>query len=189
LAIELGEQEQPCIIIITGVMASGKSTVAQYLAERIEKAVHLRGDIFRKMIVTGQEPFLPNPSAEATRQLKLRYQISASVADQYVQAGFNVVLQDVIVGPMLKELVEMIESRPIYVIVLSPDEETIADREAARGKTGYGIWTVADLNEILQKDTPKMGMWLDNSTWTPEETVEEILAKMKAEARVKGFNH
>ncbi len=35
-------------VLITGVMASGKSTVAQLLAERLEKSVHLRGDIFRK---------------------------------------------------------------------------------------------------------------------------------------------
>ncbi len=38
------------IYLITGVMASGKSTVAQLLASRLEKGVHLRGDLFRRMI-------------------------------------------------------------------------------------------------------------------------------------------
>lgn len=185
MSIENNNQEQPCVFIITGVMASGKSTVAQLLAERLEKAVHLRGDIFRKMIVTGQEHFLPDPSAEAVRQLKLRYQISASVADMYVKAGFSVVMQDVIVGPMLKEFVEMIQSKRVFLVVLSPDEKTITDREKARGKTGYGVWSVTELNHILQNDTPKIGIWLDNSALTPEETIEEILEKMKLKEKVK----
>lgn len=35
------------IYVITGVIASGKSTVAEALARRLEKCVHLRGDIFK----------------------------------------------------------------------------------------------------------------------------------------------
>ena len=42
------------IILITGNMAAGKSTVAQALAERLPMSVHLRGDRFRRMIVNGQ---------------------------------------------------------------------------------------------------------------------------------------
>ena len=42
------------IILITGNMASGKSTVAQALAEQLPKSVHLRGDLFRRMIVSGR---------------------------------------------------------------------------------------------------------------------------------------
>ena len=38
------------IIVITGVMAAGKSTVAQLLAESLDESVHLRGDIFRRLI-------------------------------------------------------------------------------------------------------------------------------------------
>lgn len=57
------------IFIITGIMASGKSTVAQLLAERLQKAVHVHGDIYRKMIVAGREEMSPNPSDEALRQL------------------------------------------------------------------------------------------------------------------------
>lgn len=136
--INLQTFTQPCVFVITGVMASGKSTIAQLLAERFEKGVHLRGDTFRKMIVTGREEFLPNPSQEAVRQLQLRYQISASVADMYVAAGFNVVVQDIIIGPMLKDFIDSIQSSPVFLIVLSSNEKTIIEREKSRGKTGYG---------------------------------------------------
>jgi predicted kinase len=33
------------VFVITGAMASGKSTVAQLLAERFDRAVHVRGDV------------------------------------------------------------------------------------------------------------------------------------------------
>jgi chloramphenicol 3-O-phosphotransferase len=174
----------PGVFVITGAMASGKSTIAQLLTERFERGVHLRGDTFRRMIVTGREEFLPNPSQEAIHQLQLRYQISASVADMYVKAGFNVVVQDIIVGPMLKEFIDSIQSNPVYLVVLSPDEKTIKQREETRGKTGYGVWTVSQLNQMLQIDTPKVGMWLDTSDLTPEETVEQILTRVESEGLV-----
>ena len=46
--------EAPQVILITGNMAAGKSSVAQSLAERLPKSVHLRGDVFRRMIVSGR---------------------------------------------------------------------------------------------------------------------------------------
>ncbi|MEZ4664472.1 MAG: adenylyl-sulfate kinase [Caldilineaceae bacterium] len=35
------QPETPAIILITGLMAAGKSSVAQALAERLAKSVHL----------------------------------------------------------------------------------------------------------------------------------------------------
>lgn len=35
------------IYVISGLMASGKSTVAELLARRLARSVHLRGDVFR----------------------------------------------------------------------------------------------------------------------------------------------
>ena len=46
--------EQPrAVILVTGIQASGKSTIAQLLAERLPQSVHVRGDLFRRMIVNG----------------------------------------------------------------------------------------------------------------------------------------
>lgn len=59
--------------LITGVMASGKSTTAQALAQALPRCVHLRGDLFRRMIVTGREEMADPPTEEALRQLHLRF--------------------------------------------------------------------------------------------------------------------
>ncbi|ULL13777.1 phosphotransferase [Paenibacillus sp. H1-7] len=173
------------IFLITGIMASGKSTVAELLSRQFDKSVHLRGDVYRKMIVQGREEMLPEASQEAVRQLELRYRLAASAADAYYDAGFTVVVQDVVIGPMLQQFVDYVGRAPLYVVVLAPDEETVALREAGRSKKGYGPWSVAGLNEILHMETPRLGLWLDTSKLTPEETVQEILRLAETEALVK----
>jgi dephospho-CoA kinase len=52
------DREVPQIIVLTDRMAAGKSTVAQALAERLPKSVHLPGDIYRKLIVNGREAWV-----------------------------------------------------------------------------------------------------------------------------------
>jgi len=179
------EGDSPCIFVITGLMASGKSTVAQLLAKTFSRGVHLRGDTFRKMIVTGRENFSPIPTNEGLQQLRLRYEITASVADKYFDSGFTVVLQDVILGSFLTEVINMVKNCPLYLVVLAPRADVVAKREAERNKTGYGNWTIADLEISLRTDTPKIGLWIDSSTQSPQETVDEILRRAWTEAKVK----
>src|SRR5262245_12609215 len=121
------------VILLTGVMAAGKSTVAQRLAERLPMSVHLRGDVFRRMIVNGRAEMEAGFSERAFEQLRLRYQLAAVASDLYCVAGFTVVYQDVIIGSILREVVERLRaSQPLHVIVLCPTPEVIAAREAAR---------------------------------------------------------
>ena len=165
------------VVLVTGVMAAGKSTVAQALAERLPRAAHVRGDVFRRMIVSGREEYVPGASAEASAQLRLRYRLSAATADAYAEAGFTAVVQDVVLGEDLTAYVGLVRTRPLYVVVLAPDAATVAAREAGRAKTGYGpAWTVSGLDEALRDSTPRIGLWLDTSAQTPAQTVEEILA-------------
>lgn len=175
----------PCLFVITGIMASGKSTVAQLLAEKFEKSVHVRGDLFRKMIVSGRVEMAPDASEEAYNQLMLRYKLAAATVDEYFKSGFHVVVQDVILGPELQAFVDQIQSRPLFVIVLNPNVEAVAEREQTRLKKGYGDWTPSNLNQILESETPKIGMWLDSSDLTPEETVEAILERAVEEAEIR----
>lgn len=169
----------PSIIVITGIMASGKSTVAQRLAERLSASVHLRGDVFRKMIVHGHAEMTPPLSDEAQAQLQLRYQLAATAAQRYCQAGFTVVYQDVIIGPVLEDVLSWLgSSYPVYLIVLCPSPEVVAAREAGRNKTGYRGWTPAQLDQGLRLTTPHLGLWLDTSAFSVGETVDAILAQL-----------
>ena len=161
--------------LITGLMASGKSTVSELLAESLEKCVHLRGGIFRKMIVSGREDMSDSPSEEAIHQLHLRYKLTADAAKSYFKDGFSVVIQDNYYGDELNRMLSYLQDYPVEVIVLCPNVEVIKERELHRGKTGYTGFTVEALYNTFMQTTPKIGFWLDNSNQTPQQTVETIL--------------
>jgi predicted kinase len=164
------------VVLITGVMAAGKSTVAQAPAERLPRAAHVRGDVFRRMIVSGREEYEPGADGEGEAQLRLRYRLSAATADAYAEAGFTAVVQDVVLGADLPAYVRLVRTRPLHVVVLAPSPEVVVAREAGRAKTGYGAWTVEALDGALRAETPRIGLWVDSSELTVGETVEAILA-------------
>jgi hypothetical protein len=71
----------------------------------------------------------------------------------------------------------LIRSRPCHLVVLLPSLEAIATREAARDGKGYGAWTAEQLYEGFVTGTPRVGLWLDTTDLTPDETVAEILGQ------------
>lgn len=161
--------------LITGLMASGKSTVSDLLAKSLERCVHLRGDIFRKMIVSGREDMSDTPTEEAIRQLHLRYKLTADAAKSYFDNGFSVVIQDNYYGDELNRMLTYLHTYPVEVVVLCPDVETIKERELHRRKTGYSGFAADALYSTFMLTTPRIGFWLDSSNQTPQQTVEIIL--------------
>ncbi len=164
------------VVVITGVMAAGKSTVAQLLAERLPRSAHVRGDQFRRAIVCGRVDPTPENSPAETEQLWLRYRLAARVADEYAAAGFSAVVQDVILGTDVPRFVDLVRTRPRFLVTLAPRSEVVAARERDRPKSGYGDWSVEGLERYLWEAPPDLGLWLDTSAQTPAETVEAILA-------------
>lgn len=179
----MSDLNQPRIILITGIMASGKSSVAQALAERLPRSVHMRGDIFRRMIVNGRREMTTDYDAEALAQLHLRYQVAATVTHAYCAAGFTVVYQDVIIGAVLREVVDRLRGAyRLHVIVLCPSPEVAAARDAARHKVAYGDWTPHALDHELRTNTPRLGLWLDTSALSLLQTVDTIGTRLEEAA-------
>lgn len=114
-------------------------------------------------------------SEEAKRQLDLRYRIAASAARLYLEAGFTVVYQDILIGPALAEVAASFADIPLSLFVLCPRPEIIAARDAARSKTGYPTTAaVLAFDRVLREETPRLGLWLDTSDWTAQETAKAI---------------
>lgn len=170
--------DTPQTIVVTGVMAAGKSTVSQLLAERFSRAVHLRGDEFRRVVVSGRVDMSPQGDPEAERQLALRHRLAAQAANIYVEGGFTVVVQDLFVGASLEPFLAQLRD-PVSLVMLAPDVSTVMRREAERTKTGYGeLWSIRDFDHKVRTETPKIGLWLDSSQQTPDETVDEIIRRL-----------
>jgi len=171
------------VVLITGIMGAGKSTVAQMLAERLPKAAHVRGDAFRRMIVSGRAEKVPAAEEEAIAQLQLRYDLAAVVVDGYAGAGFTAVYQDIVLGEDLVRVTQRIRARPLFIVALAPRPDVVERRAESRTKiSGYGAWTVAALDQML-RETPRIGLWLDTSEQSAQETADEILRRAE-DARV-----
>ena len=166
------------VIVITGAMAAGKSTVAELLARRLPSSVHIRGDVFRKMVVNGRVDMSPDAGPEAMDQLHLRYALAGHTADAYAAAGFDAIVQDVIIGPELAGFVDRIETPERFLVVLSPTVSALEWRERQRAKEGYVHFSPGVLDEVLRRETAQIGYWLDSSAQTPDETVDDILANL-----------
>jgi hypothetical protein len=173
----------PGVWLVIGIQAAGKSTVADLLSRRFERGVHVRGGQFYRWATTGwEQPSETAVSPRARELLDLRYRLAALCADEYVGAGFTCVVQDNLYGADVSRWLDRLRSRPRHLVVLRPNRETVAARDAARlrvtGKVAYrpGQFTIAGLDAALDA-TPRLGLWLDTSLQTPAETVAEILRR------------
>jgi predicted kinase len=170
------------LFVISGVSAAGKSTVARLLAERFERGVCVPGDEIRAMIVSGRADMRPDPEAEALRQLALRYAGALAVADVFLKGGFDVVVEDVIIGPILREFLGLVPVPELHLVFLDPDAAAIERRERERDRVAYapGRWSVTGLQAVLREETDRIGLWLDTTGRSAEQTVDAILADLDA---------
>jgi predicted kinase len=169
------------LFVISGVSAAGESTVARLLAERFQHGVCVLGDAIRAMMVSGRVDMRPDAGAEALRQLALRYSGTLAGADVFLGAGFDVVVEDVIIGPILRDFLGLVPV-PEFHLVLDPDAAAIEQRERERDRIDYrpGQWSVAGLQAVLREETDRIGLWLDTTWHSAEQTVEAILSDLDA---------
>lgn len=168
----------PQVLIVTGAMAAGKSTLGQALAERLDRSVHLRGDVFRKMIVSGRA--VPGEGEEGIAQLKMRYELAVLAAARYANSGFSVIYQDVVLGEDLLDAVRRLKRWRPGVVVLNPPAKVLAQRDRDRAKTGYDRpWSAEGFAQMVAT-TPRVGLWIDNAGLSVEATVDAILADAEA---------
>lgn len=175
----------PCAVLVSGIQAAGKSTIGRLLAERFSKGAFLDGDWMRQLIVTGRADMRANPSEEAIRQLHLRYRNGTQVIDNLVAAGFTAIHAETVLEDGLSNYPEWVKSRPLRIVLLAPDPETVMEREMTRGSRAYDKWmtdgksfedAVRQFHEWVER-TPRIGLRIDSTDQTPDETVENILAR------------
>ncbi|AKU17310.1 AAA family ATPase [Luteipulveratus mongoliensis] len=163
------------VVLIVGVPGAGKSTVARALAERFERSACIEGDLIqheltaRGLVAPGQQP-----PEEEYLQLALRWRNCASLADNFVAAGFTAVVEHAVSVPLFVEQFQRdLTARPLSLIVLAPCLEVALARDAVRHKqvAHHFVHMDAEMREKLRD----WGWWIDTSELTVTETVDAII--------------
>jgi chloramphenicol 3-O-phosphotransferase len=185
------------IFVISGTQGAGKSTVSTLLAGRFERAAYVSADTLQKMILSGREwpqadqrgVNTPDYEDEAVRQLRLRLHNACLLACSFYSAGFTAIIDDIVVGDRLADLQEDLAGVGFLFVMLHPSIETVRDRERQRGTELWREWEW--LTRSIAATTPRVGLWLDTSRQTPEQTADEIMARAWDEALVpaSGIQH
>ena len=178
------QQHGPALIVVSGTQGAGKSTIAQLLARRFDPGAWVSADALHKMIVSGGRwPEGAAMSGTAERQLSLRLKNACLLGQSFVENGITAVLDDLVIGSRVDELLNHLAGQRFLFVMLTPRREVIRERERGRGTALWEQWEWLD-DEIRTK-TPRIGLWLDSSDQTAEETVDEIMARAWTEGLVE----
>ena len=166
--------EEARIIVIAGLPGVGKSTVSHLVASRLGRAAHVEADRLQEMIVAGAvHPESSGPTGEAARQVRLRLRHATLLARSFVAAGFFAIIDDIIAGNRFDDLVEDLEGIPFSFVMLMRDLDVMKDEWRAIGSPFVDSFDWID--EEIREKTPRVGLWIDTTQMSVEETVDVVL--------------
>ena len=174
----MDKTNNPIVCLITGPAGAGKSTVSHKLAEKFEKSAVINADDLQKMIVRGRVKLYPW-NEEVKQQLFLRTQNACTLANNFLDSGYNVIIDCIVGRTHLNQYQDFFLNRKIKVFLLLPNMEALLDRFDKR-----------ENNDALRKRTQELHdkfvsikdefdwVVIDSSSQAVEETMNQIFEEL-----------
>jgi chloramphenicol 3-O-phosphotransferase len=158
---------------------AGKSTVTRLAARLLPRAAQVKADDVNEMILRGRVGFGMEPADEAARQLELCDRNLCALANNFIDFGFTVLMDQIVVDqPALEFLVGLMAPRPVRLVTLAPSVEVCEHRNATRDPDESWVFDgYHQLDADMRRDIGDTGWWFDTSALTPEETAQQLLGE------------
>jgi predicted kinase len=173
----MGAGELSGCVIVSGMPGAGKSTVSTLAARLLPRAARVKGDDLNEMILSGRVGFQCEPAAEADRQGDLCNRNMCSLAGNFIDYGFTVLMDTVVADRAeLDFLVGLLAPRPVRLVTLAPGIAACQHRNATRVPSerwefdGY-----QRLEADMWRDLGDLGWWFDTSALTPTATADQLV--------------
>lgn len=162
------------IILLNGSINAGKTTVSKRLREMLPNTAHVEVDSLREFIA-----WMP-----LEESIPINIEAAIAVTKVFVRHGLNVVfsypLRPEDYEIILREVAEL--NVPVHCVTLRPRLEVSQTNRGTRQLTDWERSRIRYHYETRLND-PDVGIIIDNSSQTPEETAREILRGIHAEKR------
>jgi predicted kinase len=164
-------------LIVSGMPGAGKSTVTALAARLLPRAAQVKGDAVNLMILSGRVGFMGEPADEALRQDELCNRNMCSLANNFIEFGFTVLMDTVVADRAeLDFLLGLLAPRPVRLVTLAPGVEVCQRRNATRDPVErFEFHGYHRLEAEMWRDLADVGWWFDTSALTPAETAEQLV--------------
>lgn len=168
------------VCIITGPCGAGKSTIAKGLANDIKNSVYIDVDEVRDMIKNGYASPVKY-TKESKKQLNLGKKNTIDLAINFLNAGFNVFIDDVLeTKAETNNYLKKLKNYQVHIFLLLPKKRVLSNRDVRRRKNKVMGKRALELHDIFTKRiSEKKWHILDTSNHTVKQTKKEILSILK----------
>lgn len=170
--------------LISGVPGSGKTSVADALARKYPKGVHLPMDELRQLVKSG----LASPlewNSDTALQFEIARRNAARLSADYIANGFTVVIDDVAREADMPQYLPYLGGIAPRKVLLSPSIFVVHRRNAQRTNKSFDTKVLEPVatrlhGQLIAGCPPDAG-WvvLDTSTQSVNDTVDTILKRFE----------
>lgn len=159
------------MLLLSGPTASGKNTIANEIALKLERCAVVDFDLVRQMFVNPHKT--PWNGDEGLAQQHLGVEMVCNLAQKFETSGWQVIILDVLSPTTLKIYKERLQTSPLKIVQLLPSYDVLLQRFNNRGP----VLSYEELEDVYnnQKDLKGYDLHIDNSQLSAKSVAKELI--------------